>query len=228
MKKLIIAIIAIFTMTSVFAQIARYDANGNRVNAAGHKINQWNAECDPDYFNTTEYFKIKIDWNGAIVKDGKIEHGRKASNALLMMRTNNGIKTAKWLYNVNGELEEENAAFHSFVAVDLADGTKKGYFVVDYKLDTKNDGRGSGIPNATIRIVGELKLQWNESRKHWQSVSGSGYAVGWSEGGRIDKLVEDATWCSPSKALLPIRGMVNVVPAQYLTEAQKKSQAPKK
>ena len=224
--ELIIAVV--FIAAAASAQIVRCDAEGNRINAAGHKINQYNVECEPDCFYTTEYFRFTLNWQGAAMKNDKLEHARKQSVVVLRMRTDNGVKTARWLYNVNGELQEEPVAFHSFEAVALSDGTRQGYFVVDCKLDGSNDARGNGIPAATVRICGELKLQWNESRRHWESVSGTGYAVGWSEGGRIDQLTENATYCNPSKDLLPIRATVNVSTANYWTIKQLLNFAPKK
>jgi len=228
MKKIIIAIAIIMTAFTAFGQISRYDENGNRVNAAGHPINQYNVECEPAYINMTEYFCFRINWSGAVLKNGKFEHITKSPNAVLRMRTDKGVQTARWLYNVNGELQEEPCTFHSFVAVDMSDGTKKGYFVVDYTMDGVKDNRGNGIPNATIRICGELKLKWNESKKHWESVSGDGNAVGWSDGGKVPELTESATWCAPSKDLLPIRARVTISTAGYWTQRQLLNMAPKK
>ena len=57
---------------------------------------------------------------------------------------------------------------------------------------------------------------------------GDGYAVGWSDGGRVSDLVENASWCAPSNAVLPLRGTVTIAPFLYLTERQKLNFAPKK
>lgn len=216
MKKLVI--LAIFAnVLATFAEV--------RYNAAGHKITKYNDEAEPDYYHTTEYFKITINWQGAVTTDGKtFTHSRKRTQCLLMLRTNEGVQTANWVYNVGGDVVYEKASFQSFVAVNMADGSKNGYFTVDCKVG----GRGTGIPDATVRICGELKLARYELMDCWKSVSGDGYAVGWSDGGRVSDLVENASWCAPSNAVLPLRGTVTIAPFLYLTERQKLNFAPKK
>lgn len=195
-----------------------------KTNAAGRPVNQYGVEQEPDYYRTTDYFVFRVNWQGAESRDGRLVHARGTTTRVLRLRTDKGAKTAHWVFNEDGANVYEPVAFQSFVQVDLADGSRKGYFTVDCKLDE----RGDGIPAPTVRICGEMKITWEESKQAWRVWSADGYAVGWSEGGRVDALTEPASWGMPSKKLLPVRATCTVAVYGYLTDRQLRNIAPKR
>ena len=206
MKKLFTAIVAALVLTCMAAS------------------GQVRVRYDPDYYDTTDYFVFRVNWQGAESRNGQLVHARHTTTRVLRLRTDKSVKTAHWVYNEDGVTAFDPVAFQSFVQVDLADGTKKGYFTVDCTLDE----RGDGIPAPTVRICGEMKITWNESRKCWQAVSADGYAVGWSEGARVDALTEPASWGRPSKAVLPVRATCTVAVYGYQTDRQLRNICPKR